>query len=130
MSQRIQYSNIFRDTDPYSSILTGERKRAGLLFLFFEMENKCPDFWKKGPDCVHLCVKFPFKMQLCSSVVFYLCFWWNVYQSALFLRNLLWPENLRLCACTQASLFFWKCSILTHSMPLGTLVATLILPNY
>ena len=26
--------------------------------LFFENRKKCPKFGKKGPDCVHLCVKF------------------------------------------------------------------------
>ena len=33
-------------------------ERGGLPSPFFENRKKCPDFWKKGPDCVYLWVKF------------------------------------------------------------------------
>ena len=56
--------------------------------------KKCPDFGKKGPDCVHLWVKFSIQ-NVALGVFFclrglyvFLCFWRNVYRSALFPQNL------------------------------------------
>ena len=34
-----------------------KRRVVDLPCPFLKME-KCPDFGKKGPDCIHLCVKF------------------------------------------------------------------------
>ena len=31
---------------------------GGLYYPFFKIKKKCPDFRKRGPDCVHPYVKF------------------------------------------------------------------------
>ena len=36
-------------------MLGGKRERT---LLFSENRKRCPDFGKKGRDCIHLCVKF------------------------------------------------------------------------
>ena len=33
-------------------------RRGGLPFPFLKINKKCPEFRKKGPDCVHPYVKF------------------------------------------------------------------------
>ena len=51
---------MFRDIDTYSATLTSaqlrERREGSPALL--ENRKKCPNFGKKGPDCVHLWVKF------------------------------------------------------------------------
>ena len=78
---------------------------------FLRIEKKCPDFRKKGPDCVHLYVKFTIqnvvlrvskrkKLQIFSlRDLFFWNFLRNVYQSALISRNLPCPKNFWLPAC-------------------------------
>ena len=51
-----------RDVDAYSATLTGvelggEEKLPPLLF--FENRKQCPDFGRKGTDCIQLWIKFP-----------------------------------------------------------------------
>ena len=50
-----RYLGILRDIDVYSVTFTGTHLggegRPPLPFL--EIKKKCPDFGKKGPDCVH-----------------------------------------------------------------------------
>ena len=50
------------DIDVYSATLTGAQLGRGgggkASPALFENRKKCPDFGKKGPDCVHLWVKF------------------------------------------------------------------------
>ena len=53
------YLGIFRDIDAISATLTGVQLGGGRPPLSFsENQKKCPDFGKKGPNCVHLWVKF------------------------------------------------------------------------
>ena len=61
------YLGIFRDIDAYSATLTGAQLRGrekgqgggrGGSPALFDNRKKCLDFGKKGPDCVHLWVKF------------------------------------------------------------------------
>ena len=52
-------------------------------------------------------LNFPFKI-LCNCVVFYLHFWQDFYQHALFPRDLPCTGNFWLCACTQALFFLQK----------------------
>ena len=50
---------MFRESDAYPGTLTGAQQggeRRGLPCSFWK-SKKCPDFWKKDPDCVHLWVK-------------------------------------------------------------------------
>ena len=55
------YLGIFSSINAYSATLTGvqlaESGEASLTL--FENRKGCTDFGKKGPDCVHLWVKFP-----------------------------------------------------------------------
>ena len=124
---RTVYSSIFKDIrhimdiDAYSATLTD--RKWDLPCSFWNPE-KCSDFGKNGPDCVHLRIKFTIynvvlrvfktktsKMFLCGAS----CFWRNVYQSALLLQSLQPPtptptpppalKNLWLCTCVQ-TLFF------------------------
>ena len=50
------YLGIFKDIDAYSGTLTGAQLggRGETSPALFENRKKCPDFGKKGPDCVHL----------------------------------------------------------------------------
>ena len=54
------YLGIFRDIDAYSATLTGAqlKGRGEASPTLFENRKKYPDFGKKGPDSVHLWVKF------------------------------------------------------------------------
>ena len=51
---------IFRDIDAYSATVTGAQllRRGEASTALSENRKKCPDFRKKGPDCVHLRIKF------------------------------------------------------------------------
>ena len=51
---------MFRDIDTYSATLTSAqlRERREAFPALLENRKKCPNFGKKGPDCVHLSVKF------------------------------------------------------------------------
>ena len=55
-----RYLATFRNIDAYSATFTnGKLGRRGEASPFlFENRKKCPNFLKKGPDCVHLWVKF------------------------------------------------------------------------
>ena len=61
--------------------------------------KKCPNFRKKGPDCVHPYVKFTIQYVVLrvskrkSFKIFFWNFWRNVYRSALISRNLPSPEK-------------------------------------
>ena len=70
-------------------------RRGEVSPALFENWEKCHDFGKKYRDCVHHWVKFSIqnlvlrvsrrkksKMFFCGAF-FFLCFWWNLYQSAL-----------------------------------------------
>ena len=97
---------IFRDIDAYSVRLTGVQLRGG------------------DPDCVYLWVKFSIqnvvlmvprrkKIQNISLwVAFFLCFWRNVYWSALFPWNFHCPEKIRRVCLQSSIILFGKCSIL------------------
>ena len=55
-----KYLGIFRDIDVYSATLTGTqlvRRRRETNPALFENLKKCPDFGKKGLDCIHLLVE-------------------------------------------------------------------------
>ena len=71
---------------------------------FFENRKKCPDFGRKGPDCIHLWANFSTlnvflrvsrrkNSKVFPAGPFFLCFWRNVYQSDLIQRNFPWPEK-------------------------------------
>ena len=49
-----------RDIDAYSATLTDAQlgKRGEASTALFENQKKCPDFGKKGPDCINHWVKF------------------------------------------------------------------------
>ena len=55
-----EYLEIFRDIDAYSAALSGAQLwgRGRIPLPFFANRNKCPNFGKRGPDGVHLWVKF------------------------------------------------------------------------
>ena len=57
------YLEIFSDIGGYSATLTGAQLggRGEASYALFKNRKKCPDFGKKGPDCVHLWVKFSIK---------------------------------------------------------------------
>ena len=66
---RTVYSRIFKDIQAYSGILMniqphsqarkeGRGRREETSSTLFEIKKKCLDFGKKGPDCVHLWLKF------------------------------------------------------------------------
>ena len=48
--------DIFRDIDAFSATLISWqlRERAKTYPAFFENQKKCPNFGKRGPECVHL----------------------------------------------------------------------------
>ena len=87
---------IFR-TLTYLKPETSHRERGEASSALFENRQKCPDFIKKGPDCVHLWVKFSIEnvnLRVITSKIsemfscellflVFLCFWWNVYRRAL-----------------------------------------------
>ena len=75
LEQFIQaFSIIFRHIQGYWCIFSHTHRRATrvgmgwgvgwgggsgrLPLIFLKIEKMCPDFWKKGPDCVHLWIKF------------------------------------------------------------------------
>ena len=71
---------------------------------FFENLKKCPDFGKKGPNCVHPWVESSIQNVILrvsrrkSSKTFpcgaiFLCFWRKVYRSVLIPQNLPCPEK-------------------------------------
>ena len=84
----------------------------------FENQKYCSDFEKKGHDCVHQLIKFSIqnvvlkvhRRKKLENVIleglFFLCFWRNVYRSALVPHP---PalKNIWLRTSTQA-LFSWK----------------------
>ena len=49
------YLGIFRDADSFLATITGAqlRGRGKASPALFENRKKCPEFGKKGPDCVH-----------------------------------------------------------------------------
>ena len=111
------------DINAYLATLPGVKlgKRGEVSQAIFENQKKCPEFGKKDPDCIHHWVKFfiqdivlrvfwrkKLKIFHCGA---FLCFWRNVYQSALVPQT---PalKNFWLCTCTQALMFFAKRSIL------------------
>ena len=120
------YFGIFRDIEVYSVTLTdiqlGEGRRPPLLF--FEIWKKCPDFGKKGPDCVNLWVKFSIQnivlrvsarknSKMFPSGAFFheMCFWWNAYQSALVPWNLPCREKCLVVHLHSVIILFVKYSI-------------------
>ena len=50
------YLEIFSDIGGYSATFTGAQLggRGEASYALFKNRKKCPDFGKKGPDCVHL----------------------------------------------------------------------------
>ena len=51
---------IFRDVNAYPATLTGAQlgMRGKASSTIFENRKKCPEFGKKGPDCIYHWVKF------------------------------------------------------------------------
>ena len=50
------FSGIFVHIQPHSHVHTQGRGKG--LLLSFENWKRCPDFGKKGPECVHSWIKF------------------------------------------------------------------------
>ena len=81
---------------------------------FLKIEKKCLDFWKIGPDCIHLWVTFYIqniflrvskkKLQNVSLWGLFLCFWRNIYQSEPFISL----ANLETCHIQNPGIFRTK----------------------
>ena len=78
---------------------------------FLKIEKKCLDFWKIGPDCIHLWVTFYIqniflrvsmkKLQNVCLWGLFLCFWPNIYQSEPFISL----ANLETCHIQNPGIF-------------------------
>ena len=79
---------------------------GGLSCPFSKIGQKCPNFWKKGPDCGHRWAKFLIlnailksfqekKLEIfpCGAFVSRVVLYMDVYQSALIPRKLPFPKN-------------------------------------
>ena len=86
----------------------------------FWKSKKVPWFWKTiDPNSDHLWVKFiiqnvvliVYKRKI-SKMSFFLCFWRNVYRSALVPRNLSYPEKFLVMRLHSGIILFAKRSIL------------------
>ena len=87
---------------------------------FFENLKKCPDFGKKGPNCVHPWVESSIqnvilrvsrrkssKTFLCGAI--FLCFWRKVYRSVLIPQNLPCPEKFLVARLVKHQVEFLRC---------------------
>ena len=106
------YSSIFKDIQAHSGILMhiqphshgcnqGGEGRPPLLSL--KTARKCPNFGKKGPNCVNLWVKSSIQ-----NVVLGVCRrkkLQDVSLQGLFFCSPSWPEKFWLCTCTQVIFF-------------------------
>ena len=116
------FSRILRNIQGYWCILIhthwqatkGREGGRGLPYPFLKI-SKMLWFWEKGPDCVHLWIKFSIQnvvlrvsrrknSNMLPCRTFFSCFWQMVHRSALVPQNLPYPDNYWLRACTQALL--------------------------
>ena len=123
------YLGIFRDIDAYSSTLTDaqQRLRGESFHAVSENWKKCPGFRKKGPDSVHLWIKFSiqsvvlrvsrgknskmFPYGISFSCVFDECLS-KCSSSTNYLLQSSALKHFWLCICSQTLFFLQKSSIL------------------